>query len=275
MSLATLRAEFISGGRGHILVVARVPTARARSAVLVVPPFAEEMNKCRRMISELADRLVDCGVAVVNVDVYGTGDSEGLFEDASWMGWQSDLGCAAKWAAEQGLVVDSLLGIRLGCALALDSLGCLPVAPSRLLFWQPALDGRRFLDQFLRLAVAAAMGKGAAGASVAGFRKQLASGHAINIAGYTLAPDLAAAIDRAGLAWRCPSSGLQIDWLEVVRGEASGLSSATTAAIESVRSRGATVWSSQVAGLPFWASTEVAIVHSLLDLTVARLTGTP
>ena len=58
----------------------------------------------------------------------------------------------------------------------LDALGGLPFTPSRLVFWQPALDGRRFLDQFLRLAVTGAMAKGVAGASVAGFRNQLAAG---------------------------------------------------------------------------------------------------
>jgi hypothetical protein len=47
-----------------------------------VPPFAEEMNKSRRMIAEVGRRLEGSGVGMLLVDLFGTGDSEGEFAQA-------------------------------------------------------------------------------------------------------------------------------------------------------------------------------------------------
>ena len=54
MSRRSVSGQFIDGAKGPIFVLAREPAAGVRGCVLVVPPFAEEMNKCRRMVTEVA-----------------------------------------------------------------------------------------------------------------------------------------------------------------------------------------------------------------------------
>jgi len=76
---------FLDGPAGRIFAILRA-ASDARHAVLIIPPFGEEMNKSRRQFTEVAQRLVGNGFAVLVVDLYGTGDSEGEFSEASWEG---------------------------------------------------------------------------------------------------------------------------------------------------------------------------------------------
>ncbi len=57
----------------------------------MLPPFAEEMNKCRRMMALTAYALQAAGLDVLFVDLFGTGDSGGDFADGSLEVWRSDL----------------------------------------------------------------------------------------------------------------------------------------------------------------------------------------
>jgi exosortase A-associated hydrolase 2 len=145
--------QFIAGGAGPLFVLRR-GMAPGAPCVLVVPPFAEEMNKSRRMVTLVASALADAGVTTVLPDLTGTGDSCGDFVDAQWPVWRDDLLRVARWCEAAGAPVTALLGIRLGCALACDAevLAGLP-ALTRSVFWQPALDGSRHLMQFMRLRV--------------------------------------------------------------------------------------------------------------------------
>ena len=54
----------------------------------MVPPFAEEMNKCRPMVTEVALGLAESGIASIVPDLYGTGDSGGDFSEGDWETWQ-------------------------------------------------------------------------------------------------------------------------------------------------------------------------------------------
>ena len=53
-------------------------------AVVVAPPFAEEMNKCRRMWTLLAAQLETAGIGTLIPDLHGTGESDGDFAAARW-----------------------------------------------------------------------------------------------------------------------------------------------------------------------------------------------
>ena len=67
---------------------------RPQYRVLVVPPFAEELNKCRRMLALTTRQLSMQGCDVLWPDLYGTGDSAGEFGDAVWADWVADLGAS-------------------------------------------------------------------------------------------------------------------------------------------------------------------------------------
>ena len=60
-------------------------------------PFAEEMNKSRRMVALQASALADAGYAVLQLDLDGCGDDSSGFADASWEGWCSDVVRACRW----------------------------------------------------------------------------------------------------------------------------------------------------------------------------------
>src|SRR5687768_14938162 len=136
-------AEFIAGSRGRLLAVVRRPSAAACNAVLIVPPFAEEMNKSRHLFTEIADALIESGVATVVVDLFGTGDSEGEFSDADWTVWKSDLAAAVQWARSQQITITKLLAVRLGCALGCEAARDNGWKLERSLLWQPVVSGTR------------------------------------------------------------------------------------------------------------------------------------
>ena len=93
-----------------------------------------------------------------------------------------------------------LWGLRSGALLASEVARELAGEIS-LLLWQPVLSGQQHLQQFLRLSLAADMLEGRAGerGSSETLLAQLESGRAIEVAGYTLAPDLARGLAASGL----------------------------------------------------------------------------
>ncbi|MGH8593525.1 MAG: hydrolase 2, exosortase A system-associated, partial [Gammaproteobacteria bacterium] len=105
--------------------------------MLIVPPFAEEMNKSRRMFALLARDLACLGYGVMLVDLYGTGDSEGEFVEARWAMWKEDIARSAEWLQGQGAESFYLLGLRLGAPLALDVAKNFAFPLQRIVLWQP------------------------------------------------------------------------------------------------------------------------------------------
>src|SRR5438132_772625 len=109
-----------------------------RAAVVVAPPFAEELNRSRRMIALGAERLAADGYAVLEADCLGCGDSSGDFGDAGWEAWLSDIERAHDWIANRYSVPTWIWGIRGGSLLASAILPRLSTPPG-LLFWQPVI----------------------------------------------------------------------------------------------------------------------------------------
>ena len=61
-------------------------STQPRGGVLYCPPFAEEMNKSRRMAALQARAFAKAGYGVLLLDLYGCGDSSGDFSDAKHPG---------------------------------------------------------------------------------------------------------------------------------------------------------------------------------------------
>ena len=93
-----------------------------RGAILYVHPFAEELNRTRRMACLQARRFAALGFAVLQIDLFGCGDSCGDFNAARWDLWKRDLATAHHWLAERSSSAGPiyLWGLRLGGLLALD-----------------------------------------------------------------------------------------------------------------------------------------------------------
>src|SRR3989344_998874 len=134
-----------------------------RRDVIFLPPFAEEMNKSRRMISRQARRLAEVGFGVLVLDLYGTGESQGDFGEARWSIWKNDVAVAHAWLQQRGPTLISVVGLRLGALLAMDLAQQQDNFFERLVLWQPVLNGASMINQFLRLRLSAGLMLGAGG----------------------------------------------------------------------------------------------------------------
>jgi exosortase A-associated hydrolase 2 len=239
--------------------------------IVYVHPFCEEMNKSRRMAALQSRRFAAAGYAVLQVDLYGCGDSSGDFGDARWEIWKNDVQAAAGWLKSRSSGPVSLWGLRLGATLAADVARDPTMGVEHLIMWQPVSNGELFLTQFLRLRLAAEMlAEGAAQTGVRELRETLAHGNSLEIAGYDLHPQLAGEIDRLRLADLVPAAK-RVHWLEVIAQAEPRVSPASQRTLGAWQVTGLDVRSVAVAGEPFWSTIELTECQVLLDATVSSL----
>lgn len=267
---AGFEALHLMVAEGRRFCVLHVPGAGVaqRGSVLYVHPFAEEMNKSRRMAALQSRALAAAGWTVLQVDLAGCGDSDGEFADASWEHWIDDVVEAAAWLRKRSGCAPWLWGLRAGCLVAAEAARRTLPSPD-LLFWQPVTSGRQFLQQFLRLKVAAQI-LGSADATRVDTRElqqRLFDGHAIEVAGYEISPALGAGLAAADLA--PPSRGARVAWIEV--GGAAELSPAARVRVEVWRAAGHAVDVRRVAGQAFWQTQEITECPALIEETLAAL----
>ncbi|HEY0060986.1 MAG TPA: hydrolase 2, exosortase A system-associated [Telluria sp.] len=263
---APAEAFFLAAAPGERYCLYHAPLGTCRGALVYLHPFAEEMNKSRRMAALQARALAAAGYGVLQIDLHGCGDSDGDFGDARWEHWLADVAAARAWLEQRVGQPAGLWGLRLGALLALDYANSHPLP--QLVLWQPVLQGANYLTQFLRLRLASDMlDESAPAGGTKELRAQLAAGDTLEIAGYHLAPQLAARIDTldaASLQPACPTH-----WFELVAAAERPLPPAAT--------RVAQAWGAQevrkVAGAPFWSTQEIAEVPALIAATCAALTG--
>ena len=261
--------HFVDGAKGPLFVLVRQPLrTTADSCVLVVPPFAEEMNKARRMVTVLSQGLASRGLATVIPDLYGTGDSAGDFADADWGCWLTDIERVSTWCRQRDLTLSGVLAIRLGAALlaAAVSQRAMP-AVRRTAPWQPVFDGPRFLTQFLRLRVAASMMERDRSESVPELRGRLKNGDALEVAGYALSGKLAAGLDAMAPPAQLPQQMGRVQWIEVIRDSSAPLPTPAMNLIGRSRSGGVEVETRTFVGEPFWASTEIVCHSEIVEAT--------
>ena len=264
---------FLDGPAGRLFAVYHAPAADRpiAGAVIYLPPFAEEMNRARRMAALQARALAASGVGVLLLDLYGTGDSGGEFADARWQIWLEDVAAAAHWLARRLPGRLGLCGLRLGGTLAVAAAAAEPKRFHRLLLWQPVVDGKAMMTQCLRLRVAASMGGGEARENTDQLRAELSAGRPLEVAGYTLAPELAAAIDGVRPDGLRPGTDVAVDWLEVAAEAGRGLTPAAHRVAEGWRQHGVSVATASVAGQQFWTTQEITLAPDLLTETRRRL----
>lgn len=242
-----------------------------KGGFVFVPPFAEEMNKSRRMASLQARRLAGLGFATLLLDLHGCGESSGDLGEARLTTWQRDIGAAVAWLAGSGYGPVRLWGLRFGALLAASAISEESAGEvAGLLLWQPVLSGESQLTNFLRIAAAADMLSSGAGGGSAALRKRLSAGEPLEVAGYTIAPELARALDGLRLA-DAALGATPVEWLEV-SADATNRSLPPGAArvVDAWRGRGIAVECEVVAGDPFWTTVEIAECPALIECTARR-----
>lgn len=262
-------ATFLSlvSGRRFGLVHGAEENRQPAGAILYVHPFAEEMNKSRRMAALQSRALAASGWTVLQIDLFGCGDSEGEFGEASWNLWVDDISAATEWLRAETGLNPALWGLRAGCLLAAQSTHDMNPMPD-LLLWQPVISGNQYLHQFLRTKVAGqwTSAEGIDRIGTRELRAQLEHGQSVEVGGYTVAPPLALGLEGAELL--PPAGPTRVAWLEVGAGERRDLSPIAAQQVAKWQTAGQRVDVRVVEGLPFWQTQEIAECPELIEATL-------
>ncbi|MBV1914299.1 MAG: hydrolase 2, exosortase A system-associated [Pseudomonadales bacterium] len=247
-----------------------------KKAVVFIPPFAEEMNKSRRMFSLQARALADAGVSSLVVDLYGTGDSGGDFSEARWQIWIENIQTSVKWLLEQQYSEISYIGLRLGGLLALDVVNSGVARIKTVVWWQPVLSGEVYLRQSLRLRAAQNM-------LSSGDRKnestqilydRMMAGEVIELAGYDVHPELGLALrEKRANSFTIASniSAVQLELIELVSSDEKKSSLANTDLVAQWQATGQTVNAHVLTGDQFWNTREICVNPELIKTTTSML----
>ena len=262
-----LKAEL---GERFCLYYPPSPGGECRGVLIYVHPFGEEMNKSRRMVAMQARAFAAVGVGVLQIDLFGCGDSSGEFGNASWNIWKRDLAAARSWLEDRVAAPIGLWGLRLGALLALDLARSSENAIDRIILWQPVISGESFLTRFLRLRLANEILFTDAGTEkntgTNGMRSSLRAGNPLEVAGYELSPEMAAAIDSLQAAelfvTQCP-----VHWFEIVAEPGRSMAAAGAKVVTAWKQKAVDLHLHLVPCLPFWATQEISECPELLLAT--------
>ncbi len=256
-----LRGEFVETRHGRLLVTLREPADRSsRGAVLVVPAFAEEMNKSRPLLRDLGCALAQSGYTLLIPDLYGTGDSDGAFEDASLETWSRDLETVYRWSENREAPVLGCVAVRFGALLLKRWLEESGRRMSWSVLWQPVPKGDQVVNQWLRIRSAAAMFEGKSGETVTALRQRSAAGESLECGGYPMTPGLIEALSDLSLNPLIDPMGAT-HVLEVGEGDEC------SPVIRALAGSKPSSTSEKVPGDPFWAATEISRNSTLVAAT--------
>ncbi len=266
--------KFIEGNAGKLFSLHYAPqniTGNSECFV-IAPSFAEEMNRCRYMGTMLAQLLSRNGFGYLIVDTYGTGDSEGDSKDVGWDQNCQDLKTAFEYAHTLGYSHVSLLGVRLG---ALQVMQILPKLENvnRLVFWQPVINGQAALTQFLRIKIAASIGRNEKAETIGDFEKQIEQGNYLSVAGYDMSPELFKAMKEAKFLGNIETCSIPVAWFTTLTSADRKTPRSDLVLIDQWRAQGAKIDHMEIIGPPFWQAHERTLIPELVDATVKYVAG--
>ncbi len=272
MPVATLDTFFLDVPNGRLFAVHHRPIdgTPVRGHVLCVPPFNEEMNRCRSMVALQAQAFTQLGIGTLLLDLHGTGDSGGNYVDARWAIWLDNIRAGIAWLNGQPGGCIGVWGIRLGAILAAEALKSSALTHTAFIAWQPVVDGKQHFTQFLRMRIAAQMEKPHLPKETThSMREQLAAGKPLEVSGYEIHPEFAAALDAARLDAFAPPPNTPALWLEQAAQAATEAAPASQKVINAWRTNGAKIDVKFFEGPNFWQVAERAISTSAIDATTA------
>lgn len=266
--------KFIISELGSLFAMHFSPVIDSPQCILHIPAFAEEMNKSRHMVAMQARMFAEQGYSVLVFDLWGTGDSQGEFSEATWDIWLNNIDIAINWLREKQYESISLWGLRSGALLAMDYLHQYRATIDKLICWQPVLNGEQFIMQFLRLRIAAAiMDKNAPQEKTSDLKKQLLDGNSLEVAGYQLNPELVNPV----MAIRAQQLNLktvkQCHVFELTIGAELEASFALAKWVKVIEQEYMIVSLDIINGNLFWATQEISESPELIQLSIDRVIG--
>ncbi|MEO3680157.1 glycosyl transferase [Rheinheimera sp. FR7-31] len=260
------QSGFLPLSQGNVFLHTQV--AKTTSATILLPPFAEEMNKTRHLLSATMRGLAAAGQSCFMLDNYGTGDSAGDLDSASAVIWREDLLALLKVLKAEGYQQLSFIAVRFGALQLFDLLNQpeLPLPVTRLILWQPMFDVTKFWQQFARIKVAEAMATGVK-LSQAELEQQLLAGEAVEIAGYPISQAFYQSLPELQSAIPPQLAQCQLSWFETSQLDAVGLP--VQKKLEQLQQVTAVNFV-QLKAEPYWQTTELARADELIALTIEQ-----
>ncbi|MFT4517653.1 MAG: exosortase A-associated hydrolase 2 [Halioglobus sp.] len=203
-----------SSGRFFTVTFSCMEKPKAR--IVFIPPFGEEMNRCRSLVAQQARSFATQGYACTLLDFLGTGDSQGELCDATLANWRENIRFTLEKIALEEDVPLILWGLRMGALIALDYAAKFRPAVRDIILWQPVTNGKMFVTQVLRQRVASLMVRELPAETTKEIRQKLEEGEKVEVAGYTLGGPLMGDFERIDLAQLTDLCSGSIHWLEHV-----------------------------------------------------------
>lgn len=231
--------------------------------VVLLPPFGEEMNRCRRVLANLGAALGTLGLHTVLPDLSGTGDSDGDFGDASVSVWYDDLDIVVHSLPDPTRL--HLVAFRFGALLVADVSKRYRCETATLV--QPLLTGDQLLRQLIRIRLAASMFSGGRKETSDSLMTQLAGGERLEFGGYEVSFDLYSQLKDLSLAEMQMSRIKQLYLIEIGSQQAN---TAFSNLVQTWSSDGGAADTSLVNCDAFWATQETSDCTKLIEVVAAK-----
>ncbi|KGJ97332.1 hydrolase 2, exosortase A system-associated [Colwellia psychrerythraea] len=186
MTKVSTQVEFYQGAKGPLCRIIRTPE-QILAQLLFIPPLFEQANQTRHHTTRSAINAYHQGIKTIVFDHYGTGDSAGELIDANLALWQQDI-----LQQLTDIKASSTLGIYLSLPLSAVLLLSDEILKQvdGVMLLQPDFNGKRFVLQFKRLALAAQLTKNNKVQNDQSIHSQANQQKIIEIAGYQMHADL-------------------------------------------------------------------------------------
>ncbi len=270
----TIEPAYIEGEKGLLFSIHYRPhdLEKKSECFIVVQSFAEEMNRCRYMCTMLAQLLGKNNFGYLLVDSYGTGDSEGDFIDADWEQGCRDLLTAVSYAESLGYNKISLVSIRLGALQTMQVVSSIKKL-NRLIFWQPVINGQVALRQFLRIKIAASIGRNEEPGTIDEFDAAIERGESLDVAGYDISPALYKGMKSSCFDDFIDFNAVPIGWFTTLSSTDRKTPRPELNMIDKWKREGANIDHRIIIGPSYWQVHERTLVPELVSATVDYIMG--
>lgn len=264
-----------SSHNSHIFLAHYLPLddpsdQESRQVLVLVPPFAEELNRSKRMYVLCARQLANAGMHVICFDYSGTGDSSGEWGDFSYYDWVSDLLDVYQFSLTIASQVN-FIALRFGALVLTDAILDKHISTRKCLFWDPLEAGDVLIRQLVRMKIAAAMTDNAKKITTQDVMHGMSEHGYLESAGYLINQTMFDQINSKKLAPLMPRllDNVNVHWITSAKPSSSGNTwVANTFKQDSLTSHQmANLEMLAVGDVKFWMQQEVTIAPKLLQHT--------
>ena len=236
-------------------------------AVILIPPFAEEMNRSKRMYVLTARQLANAGFHVFCFDLVGTGDSECEFQDCSYVDWSQNIKDVYAHVTKSHSCSVHFIALRFGALLLADFLRENSENVKTCIFWDPVESGEVFFRQLIRTKLAADMAIGSEKKTSEELMVELSDQGYLEIGGYAINQPLAEKIQQLKLVEFIPNmlGHVELYWMQTNPNAGKIKTPALPNSLKNITSDKVSFHT--VEDIRFWMQQEVTIAPNLLRET--------